>query len=135
MTRVQLHLPSALGGLLAGAAALAAVQSTQQTVAFGPYGWRDLVRVEESSPFAVPEGRVLVITSAGHTARGNATTLSEAETALMVVIDGKRELMLNPVNGPSTLDPGWVVQPGSRVQVHFADDTWTGYVFGYLVDI
>lgn len=135
MIRLQFHLPSALGGLLAGAAGLAAVQTTQQTVAFGPYGWRDLVRVEESFPYTVPEGRVLVITSAGHTAGSNPSTLSEAETNLMVVIDGTRELMLNPVNGPSTLEPGWVVQPGSRVLVRFADDSWTGYIFGYLVDV
>lgn len=135
MNRLQLHLPSALGGVLAGAAALAAVQSTQQTVAFGPYGWRDLVRVEESFPFTVPEGRVLVITSAGYTGRTLTTTLSEAETNLIVEIDGENELFLNPVNGPSTLQPGWVVQPKSRVRVLFADDTWTGYVFGYLVDL
>lgn len=139
MTRLQLHLPSVLGGLLAGAAvigtALSRAQSSQEMVAFGPYGWRNLVRIEEGFPFNVPKEHVLVISSAGHTARGNPSLLSEATTWLDVLIDGKRALRLNPVNGPSTLEPGWVVKPESRVSIRFADDSWTGYLFGYLVEL
>lgn len=135
MIRPQLHLTSALLGAAATGTALVATQSTQDVVAFGPYGWRDLIRVEESFPFTVPEGRVLILTSAGHAPRPRATTLDEFDTSLEVLVDGALELLLNPVNGPSSIDPGWVVRPGSRVQVNFADDTWTGYAFGYLVDV
>ncbi len=104
-------------------------------MAFGPYAWRELVRVEEAYPFVVPKGKALILVSVGHAARAQTTTLSEADTNLKVLIDGELELILNPVNGPNQILPGWLVPEGARVSVSFADDTWTGYVFGYLVTV
>ena len=134
-----LHPTSALLGAGACAASLwlaspGAVQTETARVALGPYAWRDLVRIEESYPYTVLEEHVLVLVSVGHTSRKQPTTLSLADTELQVLVDGELELILNPVNGPNSITPGWVVPAGSRVSIEFADDTWTGYAFGYLVD-
>ena len=136
---ISLHFPSlTIGGLGAlGLLALAAfrTQSAETALARGPYAWRSLVRVQENYPFVVPDNKVLILSGAGYTWKTDRFDIKPlANPLLTITIDGEIALVLDPISGPSTIEPGWAVSGKSRVSIQYPGEPFVGYAFGYLVD-
>ncbi len=136
---IPLHLPSlALGGLgVLSFLALAAfrTQTAETALARGPYAWRSLVRIEESYPFVVPDKKVLILSGSGYTWRTDRFEVKPLGNPLLTItIDGEVELVLDPISGPSSIQPGWAAGAKSRVSIQYPGEEFVGYAFGYLVD-
>lgn len=88
-----------------------------------------MVVIKEGTPFVVPAGKILVVTSLGATANSVVVDL---------LIDGQREVQAVaniPTGGPATvgaLPTGLTVRAGSSVEV--LTGSIYGRAWGYLVD-
>jgi hypothetical protein len=133
-----LHLPSLLIGLIPGSlwlfGNLNAPQTSSDSLSSGPLAWRQIVRIEENFPYTVPDSSSFVLSGCGYTTRGGVVSAATPTTPLQVDIDGQVRLLLDPIDGPSSIHPGWVVPAKGRVSVRFGDDDTVGYLFGYLVE-
>jgi hypothetical protein len=134
--RASVHLPSLLLGLLPAALALrsSSPQTATDSLPSGQMTWRQIVRVEENFPYTVPPKCTLVVTSSGYTSRNGVNIGVIPTTPLVFEVDGQPRLLLDPVDGPNEIQPGWVVPAGGRVSVRFGDDDTLGYLFGFLVE-
>jgi hypothetical protein len=139
-SRGRVHAPSLLLGacLVAGTLALSAAapaptqESEVETTGVGAGLWRDLVRIEEGSPYTVPEGMVLVLQGCGFVTREDTDPILIGEP-LTLLIDGVRRLILVPTAANHDIQPGWAVPAKSQVTVVYGNDPQIGYMFGYLV--
>lgn len=133
-----LHLPSLLIGLVPGSlwlfSSLSNPQTSSDNLSSGPLAWRQMVRIEENFPYTVPENGTLVLCGCGYTTRGGLVPAATTTAPLQVDIDGQVRLLLDPIDGPNQVHPGWVVPAKGRVSVRFGDDDTIGYLFGYFVE-
>ena len=140
----RIHAASLLAGallagavlVLSGAAAPNALptQETQvDTTAVGAGLWRDLVRIEESDPYTVPEGKVLILQGCGFTTREASDSVLFGQS-LVVIIDGVRRLILDPTGHNRDIPAGWAVNEKSQVALEYGSEAQLGYLFGFLVD-
>ena len=134
---IQLHPRSLLVGIVLGAIALLtmsqslAPSTATVRVQYMPHP-RDMVQIEEGTPFTVPSGRILVVTGLG----SNDYTLT-GETRLSV--NSAIELT-QPTNGGSYETPtvravpvGFSAKPGDVVSVDSSSGS-AGRAWGYLAD-
>ena len=107
---------------------LAQMRQHQQVVHQGAHP-RDFVAIEEGTPFTVPDGKLLVIRQLGLVSRagGSASIRLYVDGAWKVAADYKW------LHDNEPFEPGYVVQPGSVVEVIQPYDD-KGIALGYLVD-
>jgi len=132
----RVHVPSLLlgGAALLGLGSLypgPAPQTTVDALTTGNGDWRNIVRVEEDFPYQVPEGKALVVQSVGFTG----DQLLTFAYYVTLDVDGEVKLLLDPTTGANRIQPGWVVESGSRLTVKMQGEDLTAYAFGYLVDL
>ena len=110
---------------------LAQMRQHQQVVHQGAHP-RDFVAIEEGTPFTVPDGKLLVIRQMGLGYGGG------AQYAPQLHVDGawKVTALWAWVHDNEPFEPGYVVQPGSVVEVICPGGSGhpQGIALGYLVD-
>ena len=108
---------------------LAQMRQHQQVVHQGAHP-RDFVAIEEGTPFTVPDGKLLVIRQLG-VASGS----GNYSYAVQIHVDGAWKITAsqNWVHQGRPFEPGYVVQPGSVVEV-IHPEGHKGMALGYLVD-
>ena len=123
-----------VGALLAAVVFLSMAQTTVGTplrVEYIPHP-RDMVQVQEGTPYVVPTGKLFVLTSLGVTTQGPTCYLHvNGQTEVVVYVGAPYAGGSNMVAVPS----GFTVQPGATVDVITAGSS-TGYAraWGYLVN-
>ncbi len=99
---------------------------------------KDIVRIEEGTPFLVPPGRILVMTGLGH-AGGLVSSWAVTIDGVLVWADK----ILAGSNGVGSIQeamviprPGLTAQPGSTVSVavYASQGNTSGVIIGYLED-
>jgi hypothetical protein len=127
------HVPLSVALALAASAALLSAwlapprAASATPAAAQTHLWRQFVRIEEDYPFTVPAGKVLVVQSAGYGGKGDGFFSPQ----IRMIINGEVKLILSPT---APIEPGWVVESETRVDVRQPDPELKGYLFGYLAD-
>ena len=108
---------------------LAQMRQHQQVVHQGAHP-RDFVAIEEGTPFTVPDGKLLVIRQLGLAYGGG------SNTTVRLYVDGAWKVSAPGhawVHENEPFEPGYVVQPGSVVEV-IHQEAHKAIALGYLVD-
>jgi len=131
---LKLSIPSALLGTLLAAVAFLAVGAHSISVTplipvvtvSGIPMPQQMMRVIEGQPFAVPHGKILVVTGAANYGAG--------ETGALLTIDG--QIVATPlVSGtPIAIPPGLTAKGGQVVAIDDTQPAGTGILLAYLAD-